>query len=238
VTPYVIVPRAEEFLHFIGKAFGAHTTEITRPRPGSIHGEARVGEAMLMVGSAEGAGYERRASLHYFVEDVDASFEQALAAGATLLMGETGKPADRPYGERSAFLEDPWGNHWFVAKHLHGGGEKTGEITPYLYPSDARALMDFLEKAFGAEKLGVFENAGKVAHAAVRLGDSLVEMGEADRFPQAIYLYVPDPDEAYRKALAAGATSLWEPADHPYGERHGGVRDPFGNEWYPAKTLS
>ena len=52
--------------------------------------------------------------------------------------------------------------------------------------------------------------------------------------PTAIHLYVPDVDDAYRRAIDAGATSLMEPADQPYGERSGGVEDLSGNRWYIA----
>ncbi len=51
------------------------------------------------------------------------------------------------------------------------------------------------------------------------------------------YLYVPDCDSVYRRALAAGATSIAEPQDHPYGDRSGGVQDPFGNQWYIATHI-
>jgi PhnB protein len=52
--------------------------------------------------------------------------------------------------------------------------------------------------------------------------------------PAMFYLYVPDCDAVYRRALAAGAKSVSEPTDHPYGDRSGGVIDPFGNTWYIA----
>jgi PhnB protein len=238
VTPFIYIPQPDSFLDFLEAAFGAQVTHRGLAHGEGFHGEARVGQAMLMVGGgAMAEGREIRASLHYFVDDVDAAYKRAIAAGAKVMMGETGEPADRPYGERSAFVEDPFGNQWFLAKRLGPEGQRTGELTPYLYPESARGLIAFLEKAFGAEALGVYEHEGRVMHAAVKLGDSLIEMGEADRFPQAISLYVEDPDEAYRRALAAGATSLWEPADQPYGERTAGVRDPFGNQWFAGRKI-
>lgn len=238
VTPFLFVPQPGELLDFLEAAFGAHVTHRGPAPHEGFHGEARLGQAMLMVGGGQMAlGREMRGALHYFVEDVDAAYQRAIAAGAKV-MGEAGEPADRPYGERSAFVEDPFGNHWFLAKHLGPAGERTGEMTPYLYPRSARDLIAFLEKAFGAEALGVYEHEGRVMHAAVRLGDSLVEMGEAAPYtPQALSLYVEDPDAVYQRALAAGATPLWEPADQPYGERTSGVRDPFGNHWYPGRRL-
>jgi uncharacterized glyoxalase superfamily protein PhnB len=241
VTPFIFVRQPDKFLDFLEAAFGAQVTH-RGPAPSGYHGEVRVGQSMLMVGGGEMAkGREMLASLHYFVDDVDAVYRQAIAAGATV-MGAGGEPRDQPYGERSAFVVDPFGNQWFPAKQLQpdGGGitATSGEVRPYLHPESARALIAFLEKAFDAEVLAVYEHEGRVMHAAVKLGDSVVEMGEGASFaPQAISLYVEDPDEMYGRALAAGATSVWEPNDQPYGERTAGVRDLFGNQWYPGRRL-
>ena len=74
-------------------------------------------------------------------------------------------------------------------------------------------------------------------HAEVKIGDSIVMMGGAEHIapmPTAIHLYVPDVDDAYKRALEAGGKSLMEVADQPYGERSGGVEDPAGNRWYIA----
>jgi len=51
------------------------------------------------------------------------------------------------------------------------------------------------------------------------------------------YLYVPECDAVYQRALAAGATSLFEPKDQAYGDRSGAVTDPFGNQWYIASRI-
>jgi uncharacterized glyoxalase superfamily protein PhnB len=238
VTPFLFIPKPDQLLDFLQAAFGAQVTHRGPAPHGGFHGEARLGQAMLMVGGGEMAvGREMRTALHYFVDDVDAAYRQAIAAGAQV-MGEIGEPADRPYGERSAFVEDPFGNHWYIAKRFGPEGQRPGELTPYLHPESARGLIAFLAEAFGAEALGVYEHEGRVMHAAVKLGDSLVEMGEGSPFaPQALSIYVEDPDAAYQRALAAGATSLWEPNDQPYGERTAGVRDPFGNQWYPGRRL-
>jgi uncharacterized glyoxalase superfamily protein PhnB len=75
-------------------------------------------------------------------------------------------------------------------------------------------------------------------HAQVRIGDSTIEMGEAhgrwDPMPTTLHLYVPDTDALYRSAIEAGAESLMEPRDQPYGDRSGGVRDKWGNRWFIA----
>ncbi len=73
------------------------------------------------------------------------------------------------------------------------------------------------------------------------IGDSVVEMGESNGpylpMPTQFYLYVPDVDASYRRALEAGAASISEPADQPYGDRTAGVNDVFGNQWYFATQL-
>ena len=75
-------------------------------------------------------------------------------------------------------------------------------------------------------------------HAEVRIGDSVVMMGEAgpENKPTSsmIYLYVSDADAVYRRALQAGATPVREPADQFYGDRNAGVKDPAGNQWWMA----
>jgi PhnB protein len=87
----------------------------------------------------------------------------------------------------------------------------------------------------------VYEEAGRVVHAAVRIGDAVLEMGEAcdevPSMPSSFYLYVEDCDAAYRRAIAAGATSIEEPADKPYGHRAAVILDPFGYQLIPASLL-
>ena len=66
----------------------------------------------------------------------------------------------------------------------------------------------------------------------MRVGDSLVmvtEAGEREVFPAFLYMYVDDADRTYTRAIAAGAASLEQPLDTPYGDRRAMVRDPFGN---------
>jgi PhnB protein len=115
-------------------------------------------------------------------------------------------------------------------------------VTPYLVVPGVARLIEFLKQAFDAKE--IHRSAmpdGTVAHAQVRIGDSMVMMGEASErwpaMPAAIYLYVPDADAAYKSALRAGATSLMEPADQFYGDRHGGVKDASGNTWWMATHI-
>jgi len=112
-------------------------------------------------------------------------------------------------------------------------------VTPYLTVEGAGGLIEFLERAFDAKQIHAMKGPdGKIVHAEVRIGDSVVMIGEArgdwGPRPGTIYLYVADCDALYKRALAAGATSLTEPANQFYGDRHAGMRDPAGNYWWIA----
>ncbi len=110
-------------------------------------------------------------------------------------------------------------------------------VTPYLIVEGVSALIDFLKAAFNAKEhhRTTLPN-GRVMHAQVQIGDSMIMMGEAmegfPAMPASIYLYVPDTDAMYRKAIEAGAQSVMEPADQFYGDRNAGVRDAAGNMWW------
>jgi PhnB protein len=112
-------------------------------------------------------------------------------------------------------------------------------VTPYLVVSDAAELLDFVQKAFGAkEKMRMPGPDGRIAHAEVDIGDSVVMMGSPGPgqhlMPGMIYLYVEDTDATYKKAVAAGASSVEEPNDAFYGDRRAAVEDSQGNQWFIA----
>src|SRR5207247_3995744 len=114
----------------------------------------RIGNSMIMIGEvgSEGAVPFRPAEFHVYVEDVDAAFQRALAAGAISL----GEPADRPYGERAGFVRDAFGNHWFIATHLGGSyvPEGLSTVTPFLHVEGAAQYIGFLKRAFAAVEEG------------------------------------------------------------------------------------
>ena len=232
VTPYITLPDGEPLIAFLKAAFGAQETLRHIPGPGRLHAELRIGDSMVMIGAGPGDG--NPIALHIFVDDCDAVFVRALAAGAKNL----GDPADRPYGERSGFVEDPFGNVYFIA--TRPGGRPPVDVVPYLFPQQAKPYIDFLTRAFGGESQGVYEEGGRVMHASVRIGDAVVEMGEAQgNVPRgsSFMMYVDDVDAAYARAVAAGAISVRAPGDRPYGQRDASVLDPAGYTWHPAKRL-
>src|SRR5688572_17130147 len=115
-------------------------------------------------------------------------------------------------------------------------------ITPYLITSNATAIMDFMTAAFGAtQRMRVPGPDGTLMHGEVNIGDSVIEISDGSSqyppSPVALHLYVPDVDVTYQRAIFHGATSLFEPADQPYGDRAAGVKDPSGNHWYLATNL-
>lgn len=241
ITPYLAVRRAAELIDFVKQAFGATETLRTTGSAGGMHVEVRIGDSMLMIGGGPGIGFEENpAAIHLYVNDVDAVYRQALKAGA-ISMAE---PVDHEYGERGASLKDPAGNHWYIATSLSGPPVPAGfrSLTPYFHPRDAARMIPFLKQAFEADEVARYAGPdGSIVHAQLKIGDSLLEMGEAhgpyQPLPSAIYLYVADVDGTYKRALEAGATSVQRPADQPYGDRNAGVKDPFGTTWYIATHI-
>jgi len=113
-------------------------------------------------------------------------------------------------------------------------------LTPFLMVNDGDRVIAFLKQAFGAEELSPPHRRpdGGVMHAALRIGDSPVWLGEASEHHPAmtnmLYVYVQDVDTVYRRAIEAGGTPIVEPAGQPWGDRAGAVRDPSGNPWWIA----
>ena len=100
-------------------------------------------------------------------------------------------------------------------------------VTPRLVVDDVEAQVEFLRATFDA--VGDVE-PGRPAE--IRIGDSLILVSstvERDRYTAFLYVYTPDADATYARAMAAGATAMEEPLDTPYGDRRAMVRDPFGN---------
>ncbi len=110
-------------------------------------------------------------------------------------------------------------------------------VTPYLTVGEPDALIAFLQRAFGAElRLKHTDEHGRTRHAEVQLGDSRIMIGGArgewKPLPSMIYLYLPDCDASYQRALDAGAKSLQPPTTHFYGDRGAGVQDASGITWW------
>ena len=261
IRPYLLVPDADAMIAFLQETLGAELLGRYPDAEGRVmHAAVRVGDSLIEMGEPVGDYKPRPVALHIYLDDVEGAYNRALAAGATSTLPIT----DQAYGDREGGVKDRWGNAWYLATHQEevteeelmqrfgGSGSKPRKqpgvgprpagyhtVTPFLHVRGARKMIAFLEDAFG----GVVAHSTdmpdrEVAHAAVRIGDSLIELGEAhgesQPMPAAIHLFVADVDAMYERALRAGATSVEPPADKPYGERGAFVLDPFENQWFIA----
>ncbi|MGC1164038.1 MAG: VOC family protein [Candidatus Sulfotelmatobacter sp.] len=244
VTPYMIAEDGDAILAFAKNAFGAEQILRVIGGAGGIHGETRIGDTTLMMGGGipgkPFSGKPNATALHIYVEDTDAAYQKALQAGATSI----GEPQDHEYGERGASVKDPFGNLWYIATHEGESYVPKGlhNVNVYMHPLRAEPVIGFLKRAFGAQEIAKYASPdGVVHHAEIRVGDAVVEMGEAhgpyQPMQSMFYMYVPDCDAVYQRALAAGAKSSQEPADQYYGDRTAAVNDAFGNQWYIATHI-
>jgi PhnB protein len=125
--------------------------------------------------------------------------------------------------------------------------EGYGTLTTYLAVDDAAGAIEYYKKAFGAKERGRMEApGGKVGHAELEIGDSLLMLSDAlpqfaTRSPKelggtsvSIFMYVEDVDATVQQAVDAGGTVTMEVADQFWGDRFGTVQDPFGHLWSVA----
>jgi PhnB protein len=117
-------------------------------------------------------------------------------------------------------------------------------VQPYLIFKNCADALAFYLQAFGAREKFRMQDQGRIAHAEIEIGDSTVMM--ADESPQAqvfspdhfggspvsLLIYTEDCDRMYEQAIRAGAESVREPQEQPYGDRMSGVKDPFGYTWW------
>ena len=117
-------------------------------------------------------------------------------------------------------------------------------VSPYLIAAGAQAVIDFLNKAFGARELRRYDMPdGSIMHAEVRIGDTVVMIGDAGEHwpavPAHVHVYVDSVDETYRRALDAGGVSVQLPQQKGQDpDRRGGVKDPAGNTWWIATQVA
>jgi len=124
------------------------------------------------------------------------------------------------------------------------------EVFPYLMVRDAKAAINFYQRAFGATELfRLVEPSGRIGHAEMQLGPAVLMV--CDEFPEygmvgpqreqftgcTIHLHVDNADEISERAVAAGATMLMPPTDQFYGERSCRLRDPFGHAWLLGHSI-
>jgi PhnB protein len=110
-------------------------------------------------------------------------------------------------------------------------------VTPWIISRDTAKLIDFMTQAFGAQEIArIYAEDGSIGHAEVKIGDSIVMPFDAKKdwpeTPTFLRLYIDDGDAVFQRALQAGATSVTEMTNLPWGDRVGCVRDPLGNLWW------
>src|SRR5690606_32959071 len=122
-------------------------------------------------------------------------------------------------------------------------------VIPYLVVKDGAGAIDFYKKVFGAAEIMRYEHNGKVGHAELRIGQGVLML--ADEHPEFGYrgpekgelpaagmmIYVEDVDQTVKRALEEGATEERPVADQFYGDRAGGIVDPYGHRWCIATHL-
>ena len=115
VIPYLVVQDAAKFIAFMQSVFDAKLTEQLLQPDGTIgHSELRIGDSIIMLAAASEAHKATPVMLHFYVEDVDAVFKKAIAAGGTVLS----EPAKQFYGDRSGGCREPGGNTIWIATHV------------------------------------------------------------------------------------------------------------------------
>lgn len=115
VQPYLHLRGAHNMIPFLEAAFGAEDVGTHKTREGSVlHSTLRIGNATLEIDEAQGEYQPKPCVLHVYVPDADAMYAQALRAGATSVE----PPTDKPYGDRSAAVKDPFGNTWYLNTFL------------------------------------------------------------------------------------------------------------------------
>ena len=112
VTPYLVVEETNTLIEFLEAAFDATSTVCHRDEAGKAqHAELQIGTSKIMIGAARSKDQLTKAVLYLYVEDVDAAYKQAIAAGGRSVM----EPTNQFYGDRNAGVQDSCGNQWWVA---------------------------------------------------------------------------------------------------------------------------
>jgi len=239
LTQYLSVNGAARLIDFFKEAFGAvEAFRVNRPGGQTImHAQLSIGDSILELADASEEFGARAVANILHVDDLDAVYQRAMKVGGTSLRA----PHEQPYGDYEAGVKDPAGNQWYLTAIRKTGHrtEDTRAILPHLSLVGAAEFIEFTKRAFGAEE-AVMHKApdGKVVHARLRIGDSILAVGEAhderSTLPAALHMYVPNVDDVYAAAVREGIKVLRPLRDEPYGDRAAVLQDAFGNWWFPS----
>jgi len=115
VTPYLTVQDANQLIDFLKIAFhGVERAKFTRPDGTILHAQVRIADSLLMIGEPQGQWKPMPSMLYLYVEDMDATYQRALDAGAISVV----PPQNMFFGDRHACVKDPTGNTWWIATHI------------------------------------------------------------------------------------------------------------------------
>jgi uncharacterized glyoxalase superfamily protein PhnB len=230
-------------IEFLEKGFGFERQALYEgPNHTVAHAEFRLGNASVGLNSASPPVPGNHwttvdAGIYVALPDaaaVNAHHERARAAGA-----EIARPLqDTDYGSREYSVWDVERHLWSFGTYSHAVAGEPALFIELRYER-GQAALDWLTHAFGFERVLVVPGSnGHIAHAELKLGDSLLfmsaspdEAGAWGKNRQATYIYVADPDSHYRRAVDAGAKILRPPQDTPYGARAYYTHDPEGFLW-------
>lgn len=121
ITPYLIVPDVDGMIDFLKEVFDAEERSQALDSEGNVmHAEVQVGDSVVMMATSNEEYPPTRTMLHVYLEDVDAAYQRALAAGATPVRELT----DEFYGDRTGGVQDAYGNQWWLATHVEDVSEE------------------------------------------------------------------------------------------------------------------
>lgn len=258
VTPYLIVDDVDAYLTFLQQAFNATEHFRTGGAGGGMHVEVRIGDSMVMVGGGAQSPVEPMpAMLFLYLEDVDAVYHAALAAGATSVL-EPGPNFGEP---RGAGTKDPAGNDWYFAVwHDRPDAPPAsvephpeGDVTPMLTYQDGARAMDWLAEAFDFQEVTRWlDAAGTLSHGEMRTGNGRIMLATVPGYENpkrhreqcssarawssqpwvidGVLVHVEDVDEHCARAQRAGAIILSTPMDDGPGRLYR-AEDLEGHRW-------
>lgn len=124
-----------------------------------------------------------------------------------------------------------------MEENMQGTPSGYTSVAPWVVTDDTGAFLDFVAAAFDGEEIGrVATEDGAIGHGEIRVGDTVILAFDRREdwpvMPSLLRVFVPDADDAFARALGAGAHSVTEIADSAFGQRGGRVKDPFGNIWW------
>jgi PhnB protein len=234
LTPYLLARDAARLIDFLKEGLGARERFRVPTGEKIMHAELQIGDSIVELSDGNAEFPPMPTMQILYVDDVDATYQRALRAGGTSIYG----PVEQVYGEYEAGVKDPSGNNWYLtARRLSAHvSADTPTIVPGFSTRGADRFIEFMKQVFGAEEAFMHKApAGTVIHSRIRIGDSILAIGELRgefaAMPFHLHMYVPDVDAVYGRAVEAGVKTLRAPKDEPYGDRAASVKDAFGNLW-------